>query len=340
MEKQQADYLIDELIRELGAKQDGGNKNLIARCPFCGKDGKFGIYIGKETTRKKPLASHCFSCGFSARSIDKLLECIGRDDLKVTPTICLEAKLESNLLFPLEENEDIDDSLCVVPLPDLASRIYTHPYLKGRGFCFEDYEYFPVYTTRRLNRRFADYVVFPVIDCGDVVAYVARHLWEKGMIDEHNRKAARTGDYKIRRFNNSTENSFSKLLYNYDAVVENVTDTVILTEGIFDVVALTRKLDLYDNTEIAPVATFGKKISQVQVYKLQCKNVRTVVIGYDGDAVEAIKKTAGELAPYFDVFIADIPEEDKDWQDLTNGDIFDIFSGRLRTPVEYKLLKL
>lgn len=340
MEKQQCDYLIDELIRELGAKRDGGNKNLIARCPFCGKDGKFGVYIGKETTRKKPLASHCFSCGFSARSIDKLLELIGRGDLKVTPTASLEAKLESNLLFPLEETEEIDDALCVVPLPDFASRIYTHPYLKGRGFCFDDYEYFPVYTTGRLNRRFADYVVFPVIDCGDIVGYAARHLWEKGMIDEHNRKAARSGDYKIRRFNNSTENSFSKLLYNYDAVVENVTDTVILTEGIFDVVALTRKLELYDNTEIAPVATFGKKISLVQVYKLQCKNVRTVVIGYDGDAVGAIKKTAEELTPYFDVFIADIPEADKDWQDLTCDEIFDIFSGRLRTPVEYKLLKL
>lgn len=340
MDAQQTENIIFELTRELGAKRDGGNKNLIARCPFCGKDGKFGIYIGKETGRKKPLASHCFSCGFSAKSLDRLLEVIGREDLKITPTASPDMKLETNLLFPLEDHEEIDDSLSVVPLPDFAARIYTHPYLKGRGFCYEDYEYFPVYATRGLNRRFDDYVVFPVIDSGDMVGYVARHLWDKQTIDAHNRKASRTGDYRIRRFNNSIENSFSKLLYNYDAIVENVTDTVILTEGIFDVVALTRKLDLYDNTEIAAVATFGKKISLVQIYKLQCKGVHTVVVGYDGDAADAIKKTAAELSIYFDVLVADIPQADKDWQDLEYGEIFDIFSGRLRTPVEYKLLKL
>lgn len=70
------------------------------------------------------------------------------------------------------------------------------------------------------------------------------------------------------------------------------TNTVILAEGVFDVVALTRKLELYDNPHIAAVATFGKKISDVQIYKLQSKGVRTVVIGYDGDAVEAVKRAA------------------------------------------------
>lgn len=34
------------------------------------------------------------------------------------------------------------------------------------------------------------------------------------------------------RFRNSVENDFVKLLYNYDAVIEDETDTVVLVEGI------------------------------------------------------------------------------------------------------------
>lgn len=340
MNKQENEFIIAEITRHLGAKRDGGNKNLIARCPYCGKEGKYGIYIGKETLRKKPFMAHCFSCGRSTLTLDKLLEEIGRADLMITPTADLSTPLDEHLLFPLDNEEEIDDTLGIVELPDFYRQVYTHPYLKARGFVYDDYEAFPVGITGGLNRRYDDYVIFPVIDSGDVVGYVARHTWSKEEIDTYNRKAKRTGEYQIRRFNNSTQNDFVKLLYNYDAVIEDQTDTVILVEGIFDVVALTRKLALYDNPHFAAVATFGKKVSQAQIYKLQTKGVRTVVLGFDGDAVSAIKQTATELSQYFDVFIADIADPMKDWQDLTYAEIFEIFSQRLKTPLEYKLSKL
>ena len=205
---------------------------------------------------------------------------------------------------------------------------------------FDDYEYFPVGTTRGRNWRYDNYVIFPVIDECDVVGFVARHLWSKNEIDSYNRKAKIKGEYQIRRFKNSTQNDFVKLLYNYDSVIEEETDTVIIVEGIFDVVALTRKLVLYDNHHIAVIATFGKKISQAQIYKLQRKGVKTVVLGYDGDAVTATKQTATELSNYFDVLIADIADPTKDWQELTNQEVFEIFSERLMTPLEYKLTKI
>lgn len=340
LSKHETDFLIEEISRHLGAKRDGGNKNLIARCPYCGKEGKYGIYIGKETVRKKPFMAHCFSCGRSTLTLDKLLEEIGRADLMVTPTADLSTPLDENLLFPLNTDEEIDDTLGIVELPDFYRQIYTHPYLKARGFVYDDFDCFPVGITGGLNRRFDNYVIFPVIDSGDVVGYVARHTWSKDEIDSHNRKAKRNGEYQIRRFNNSTQNDFVKLLYNYDAVITDETDTMILVEGIFDVVALTRKLELYDNSHFVAVATFGKKVSQAQIYKLQVKGVRTVVLGFDGDAVSAIKQTATELSQYFDVFIADIADPSKDWQDLTYAEIFEIFSERLRSPLEYKLSKL
>lgn len=336
----ETEYLIAEIQRELGAKRDGGGKNLIARCPYCDKEGKYGVYIGRETARKKPFMAHCFSCGASTTTINQTLEAIGRPDLMVTQTTELGAELDLTLLFPLEAKEEIDDQLGIVELPDFYKRMFLHTYLKGRGFTYDDYEYFPVGSTGKLNFRYNDYVIFPVIDSGDTVGYVARYIWPKGSIDAYNRLAKVKGEYQIRRFRNSTENDFVKLLYNFDAVIENETETVVLCEGIFDVIALTRKLDLYDNPRVAIVATFGKKISQIQIYKLQMKGVQNIIVGYDGDAVTAIKQTATELTQYFEVLIADITDPTKDWEDLTCEEIYDVFAYRLRTPLEYRINKI
>ena len=338
---QEQQYLVSEIVRETGAKCDGGGKNLLVpRCPFCGKTGgKFGIYIGPQTARRTPFMAHCFSCGASTRTLEQLLAAIGRMDLMVTPTADIDAPLENRLLLS-PEAEELDDRLLPASLPDFYKRTFRHPYLQERGFLFDDYEYFPVGVTGRLNSRFADYVIFPVIDGGKVVGYVARHTWSKETIDACNRKAKLSGNYKILRYRNSTDNDFSKMLYNSDAIRENETDTVILAEGIFDVVALTRKLELYDNPHIAAVATFGKKISDVQIFKLQSKGVRTVIIGYDGDAVEAVKRTAERLRPYFEVFIADIADAHKDWDEMSGREIYETFAYRLLTPLEYILRKV
>lgn len=336
----ETEYMVAEIQAALGAKLDGGGKNLIARCPYCGKDGKYGVYIGRETDRKKPFMAHCFSCGNSTQDLNQTLEAIGRPDLIVTKTAELGATLDSSLLFPLTEQEEIDDLLGIVELPEFYRRTFSHPYLKGRGFTFDDYEFFPVGSTGKLNFRYNDYVIFPIIDSADTVGYVARHLWSKADIDRYNRRAKVTGDYLIRRFRNSTENDFVKLLYNYDAIKEGRTETVLLCEGIFDVVALTRKLDLYENERVAAVATFGKKISRQQIYKIQSKGVRNVVVGYDGDAVDAIKRTASDLSRYFEVLIADISDPEKDWEDLTPKEIYEVFAHGLRTPVEYQITKI
>lgn len=340
LSSKETEYMVAEIQATLGAKLDGGGKNLIARCPYCGKEGKYGIYIGRETGRKKPFMGHCFSCGASTHSLNQTLEAIGRPELMVTPTANLDAGLDTSLLFPLDVQEEIDDSLGIVELPEFYRRTFSHPYLKERRFTFDDYEFFPVGTTGKLNYRYNDYVIFPVIDGGDTVGYVARHLWPKADIDSHNRRAKKTGAYQIRRFRNSTQNDFVKLLYNYDAVVESETETVIVCEGIFDVVALTRQLDLYERSRVAAVATFGKKISLAQIYKLQSKGVRNVIVGYDGDAVDAIKKTASDLSRYFEVLIADIPDPEKDWEDLSYRQIYEVFADGLRTPVEYRINKI
>lgn len=332
-------HLVQEIARETGAKRDGTGKNLIVpHCPFCGKSGgKFGIYIGPETARREPFMAHCFSCGKSTRTLGQLLEAIGRMDLMVTPTADITAPLQFVLGV---EPEEIDDMLTVTELPDFYKRTFSHPYLKERGFTYDDYDYFPVGVTNRLNPRFEDYVIFPIIDNGENVGFVGRHTWSKSDIDAYNRKVKYNGGFKILRYRNSVNNDFSKLLYNYDAIHEGETDTVILVEGIFDVIALTRKMELYDNPRVAVVATFGKKISDVQVYKLQCKRVQTVIVGYDGDAVEPVKKAASRLAKYFTVFVANIADAHKDWDEMSVEEIFEIFVQRLQSPSNFKLRKV
>jgi DNA primase len=336
--KEEKDYLIRELQVELHARLDGGRKNLIVpECPYCGKSGgKFGIYVGPEKNNKIFGMGHCFSCGHTCKDLNRLLEDIGRPDLQIKETAQF-TPIEVPEFFGLEEDE-IDDELAVIEMPESWKRCYKNPYLKSRGFTVDDYAYFPVGTTRGLNFKFDNYVIFPIYDNNDIVGYVARHTWSKDEIDAHNVKAKLNGKYQIRRYNNSIENDFVKLLYNYDAVIEDETDTVILVEGVFDVIALTRKLELYDNHRIVPVCTFGKKISDTQIYKLQSKGVRDIIVGYDTDASDAINVAADKLNEYFEnVLIAKLVGEGKDWDEASFWDIYDTFSESLYTPIEYKL---
>lgn len=343
LSKDEKNHLVQELSIELDAKLDGGGKNLIVEtCPYCGKGGgRFGIYVGAETGNKKPFMSHCFKCGHSTQTLEQLLQDIGRMDLMVTETFDLDSSaITKAFSFLGDDEKEIDDTLCVVDMPEDWKRTYHNKYLRKRGFTKDDYEYFPVGTTRGLNFKFDDYVVFPIIDNGDKVGYIARHTWSKEDIDEHNRKAKHSGKYQLLRYRNSTENDFVKLLYNYDAVVENETDIVVIVEGVFDVIALTRKLNLYDNHSVAVVATFGKKISDTQIWKLQSKGVKTIVIGYDGDAVAAIKKTGEQLNEYFDTYVADIEDPTQDFDSMDFWDVYDAFAYNLKTITEYKLNKI
>ena len=331
------ELLVRELLAETHGHIDGSGKNiLVPECPACGKGGsKFGIYIGPETKTKELFMSHCFKCGHTTKGLSNLLDLLGRSDLMISEKASF-APLDVPDFYKLEDDE-IDDELSIIEMPEGWKRCFRNQYLRERGFTADDYLYFPVGTTRGLNFRYNDYVIFPIVDSGDTVGFVSRHIWSKAALDEYNIKAKRRGKYEIRRYSNSTENDFVKLLYNYDAVHIDETDTVILCEGIFDVIALTRKLELYDNRRIVPVATFGKKISLTQIYKLQSKGVRTIVIGYDNDARDGIIRASNMLSEYFDVYIASLDGDGKDFDEADFWSIYDAFTINLKTPNEYKM---
>lgn len=327
--------IAGDLLNTLeNAKLDGGRKNiLVSECPFCGHRGfKYGIYIGKETSNKKFGSSNCFHCNKSFRTLEGTLEALGRMDLMPTRSADLDSELGDELhLF----EDEIDDELIEIKMPKGYKRTMRNKYLKSRGFNADDFAYFPCGTNRGIERSLKDYVILEIIDNGRTVGYCARNTMSKDEIDQHNER----NRYQIRRYMNSTENDFSKLLYNYDSVIQYETNTVILVEGCFDCIALNRKMELYENHRAVPVATFGKKISDIQIYKLQDKGVEQVIIGYDNDHPETISSVADKLDKYFDVLIACLPEDcgAKDWDEADGKDVYDVFAYGLKTVREFNL---
>ena len=68
------------------------------------------------------------------------------------------------------------------------------------------------------------------------------------------------------------------------------------------------------------------------MFKLQEKGVRNIVIGYDSDATESIIRAASMLNDYFNVLIAKIDSDGKDWDEMDCDDIYRTFSYNLMTP--------
>lgn len=337
--RDEQDSLIRDLVIELHGKIDGGGKNIVSDCPYCHKKGKFGVYIGKEIGRKKKFASNCFSCGMGSREIEPLLLLLNRPDLIPDNVINIEDDIEVKQLFEDDdEMDEVNDELMIIDPPEGYERTNEADYLEERGYEDIDYEVFEAGLSDYF--KFTGYVIFPIYDDGDLVGYVARHEWSKHKLEKYNRNAKAQGLFQIQRYRNSTDNDFVKLLYNIDSVIQDVTRTVIIVEGIFDVIALYRLLNLYNNKNVAVVATFGKKISDVQMWKLQQKGVENIIVGYDPDAVNTIKDVSVKLDKYFNCFIADIQDQDKDFDDCTFWEVFDVFTQHLQTPREYNMDKV
>lgn len=310
-----------------GAGLDSKGKNIISTCPYCGREEKFGISVQKDGNPWQCLHAQCGERG----KLYKLLGHLGRLDLVGPPKVDRTKKLE-NIIEEGDEYEEIILELDTVALPDGYKRVAFNEYLDSREFNDDDYFTFEVGAAT--DFRFRDYVIFPIRDAGHVVGYVSRHVWDKKRIDRHNDKVTRYNKqleegekkrYKILRYRNSDDNETGKMLYNYDNVVAGRTHTVIVVEGVFDVINVTRELELYDDSGIVVVACFGSKLSREQIYKLQLKGVTNVVLFYDEDAVRKVQEFSTWVQKYFDVLCACyLGDDGRDAGDLKRDEILEI----------------
>jgi DNA primase len=207
-------------------------------------------------------------------------------------------------------------------LPLGFKRLTTHPYLQTRHLLPADYTRFRIGTTN-LKRLYKDYILFSVDEDSKSRGFVGRTIHSKTYIKEHD----------IQRYRNSTGVKFGNLLFGYDLITAN-TNTVIIVEGLFDVIRINNLLDVYTDDQIRTVASFGKKISTSQILKLLAKgNVQNIILIYDTDAVNQTKKYANKLEQFFNVKVGFFTNG-KDASDSTDQEVFTVFNN-LQTAVQF-----
>lgn len=221
-------------------------------------------------------------------------------------------------LSPLKECEK-DLNLPLIKMPIGFRKVSCDEYLSvERNFSNKDFEYWGVGNTK--IGSFRNYMLFPITLNEELVAFVGRSKKK----------------YLLPKYKNSVS-KFSYLLGGYDKF--DACHTVILTEGIFDAINVTRLMNLYDCDTLRSVCTFGAKVSSNQIKLLQRKNVKQVILLFDNDVIEKIKKIAFELEMFFDVKIALIKEAFKDAGDCNLEDLIEAI-GSSQSPLYFSLNKI
>lgn len=308
-----------ELLSELNPVIDRSEKNLIINCPSCG-ERECSVSIEKE--------GHvwgCFrmkECG-DRGNIWKILQVLG----KLEKLLFKGAKNDvdfidiNNLSLTRHEHEnilpDLHEDIDILPPFGWKRLLSGNAYLDERGF--RSYKYSDVGVTE-LETKLKDYIIFLVKENNKIKGYVGRHIWDKEKIEKYNEDYfIKTGfKNKIKRYSNSTGTNFSNLLYGYDEI--NEVKPVCLVEGIFDKHAIDEKLLLNENRFMYTLATFKCFISISQIIKLKIKGIKDIILFYDPDVINAIKRNIRELSNYFNVKVI-ISDINKDPDEMTQDEL-------------------
>lgn len=293
-----------------------------AKCPKCGKSDKFGVKLNedREGKYKNHVSIHCFhgSCEFTG-SEKVLFRALGRDDLITEYEYREDLGTLSRLKIKTKEKEE--EHLLKKRYPPIGfRRMYKDSYLESRGFTEECFKRYHVGRSK-IESKLKNYVIFLVIEDQENKGFVARIDFDKEKYDRVNQERTEKGLRPLPKYKNEGGVEFSEALYGIDEVVEG-THTVILVEGILDKTNVDREIELYKSDEIKCLCTFGKKISSIQMEKLKVKNIKTVILMYDPDAIESIKQHSYSLMLEFkNVYVAKLVG-DKDPGDMNKQEIF------------------
>jgi len=280
----------DELKGLLESPRAASRNHYISKtCPYCG-DSKYHFYINFNT-----LANDCKKCGEAGNAI-KFLTKIGRSDLVEFGRSLLDIEQIINRIQIDEESLQLREALSK-QRPIGFERIFFDKYLSNeRGWRKIDFEKNEV-GINTIFDELKDYVTILVKEEGEVKGWVNRLSMSKEQV-----KLLESQGQNLIRYKNS-EDEFSLLLHGLDEVTEN-THTVILVEGVNDKQNVDAKLELELNEEIKCLVCFGKKITIEQRQKLLKRDIQNIVVMFDGDAINDIKKYMAEIDMdlYFNVF--------------------------------------
>jgi len=291
---------IQELFPD--GKWEGSSEYCIP-CPYCG-DAKDHSHCFVSVAKR---IFHCFYCG-EAGTISKLVR-DHADKLATTPEydsavpiykeidapVIKEIEFENFRRVPLLEHQPADEF-------SLGYRAWR--YLHERGL--SDIE-IHVYDIRYApTGRYAGRVIIPVKEAGSAVCFSARSFLESAVKPKYLFPAK-----------GETILSASDSIFNYDKIETptHVSQTVVITEGIFDAIAVERLR--FPNTIC--VSTLSKNITDAQAKKLLVARInRSFVIMFDSLAKDPnIKHDIGRAARMLvesvadvNVFVAVLPTND------------------------------
>ena len=283
--------ISDSDLREiLKVHKETHSGQYVCDCVFCGKEGH--MYVNKNTQ-----LFDCKKCGTSG-NIFKLLRYLDKLYLLGGKTVD-----ETNHISSIRNINDVNDEIKYVEEPKVKLPVgwkqlnNSNEYLMNRGITPKLCKRYHFGATT-LMRKYSGYIIVPIYDNGVVRGFIGRY-------------GAKMVPDNVLRYSNSEHTKFSKLLFGYDEITEN-TVTVILVEGIFDKIAVDKVLGLWNCEEVKCVATFGKKISDEQILKLELKGIQRVILLYDFDAVKDIKKYGLILQQHFITVITFTTKKDID----------------------------
>lgn len=307
----------EELKSVLLNPRPNTRNHYISDCPYCEKSKHF--YINRSSQRWD-----CKKCGEEG-NIVKLLHYLGKLFLlgEFKSLERSKIKLLSEFSENIETEEYEEPPIRKMPLG--FKRVLSDEYLKSRRFKKINFQQNTIGYSN-LIPSLNNYVLFSVVEDGECRGYVARYT-----------KNISKDDKKTLRYKNDKGAKFSNLIFGYDEIIENKTNTVIIVEGIIDKITLDNVLELNKQDDIKAVCTFGKKISFSQTIKLIRKNVKNIILLLDYDAIKEMKKHGTRLESNFNVEIGFTMQ--KDINDSTEEEIFNIFKN-LKKPAEFNRLSV
>jgi DNA primase len=307
-------------------------------CPLCGKPDHFGINFGSYAG-----SYSCFKCQEKG-TLHALLKQFNLlawvDDEGSFATLLTRAKLVNPFAArPKVVGPAPADLLArVKDLPFGFERVNDHPYLRGRGFTDHDFFKFKVGVTTRY-KRLDGFLIFPVYEGGQCRGYVARSLLTKeeleaqnALIKAHNKAVLAAGEGQLHRqklrYDVSPDSDFDKLLLGFDELTDD-TETVFLVEGLFGKANVDRVFHLDTDIETKCLVTFGKKVTDYQLWKLRQRGVRRIVFMYDVDALRDMKELSQMMLTYFESVECCWHNSPKDTGDMNPAELTAYLHGRL-----------
>lgn len=251
-----------------------------SKCPFCGRDLKFGINLSDNRT-------HCFRCGKSPSPIDLVIHLEGSrnysDALRILEKEDYQGYSFKEEKVELRERKEIylPEGFKLITMGKSQLAKSARAYVKKRGFTIKQAE--DMGWGYGTEGKYFGYLIMPFRERGQLVYFNARIFMGNGP-----------------RYNNpeNTTSGLSKsqLWYNSDAL--DMYDTVYICEGLIDAATMG----------VRGISSSGKAISLYQKCQLIKSQVQKVVILLDPDAKKKAIELAIELVDHKQVKVCFLPE--------------------------------